>query len=126
MTLRQLFRNLAIRRANFDRAEGLTVMENILQSNPDIVGVFALNDEMALEALKAIEASGKEIEVVGFDATEDAVQAVEEGRLAGTVAQKPELIGEMGVETAVQYLDGEDVEASIPVELEMITPLIEF
>lgn len=108
--------------ANFDRAEGLTVMENILQSHPDIVGVFAHNDEMALGALEAIEAAGKDIEVVGFDATEDAVQAVEEGRLAGTVAQKPELIGETGVETAVQFLDGEEVEASIPVELEMVKP----
>lgn len=108
--------------ANFDRAEGLSVMENILQSNPDITGVFAHNDEMALGALEAIEAAGKDIQVVGFDATEDAVQAVEEGRLAGTVAQKPELIGETGVETAVQFLDGEDVEASIPVELELIQP----
>lgn len=108
--------------ANFDRAEGLSVMENILQSNPDIKGVFAHNDEMALGALEAIEAAGKDIQVVGFDATDDAVQAVEEGRLAGTVAQKPELIGESGVETAVQFLDGEDVEASIPVELELIQP----
>src|SRR5690606_30458055 len=108
--------------ANFNRSEGLTVMENILQSNPDIKGVFAHNDEMALGALEAIEAAGKDIQVVGFDATDDAVQAVEEGRLAGTVAQKPELIGESGVETAVKFLDGEDVEASIPVELELIQP----
>lgn len=106
--------------ANFNRSEGLTVMENILQSNPDITGVFAHNDEMALGALEAIEASGKDITVVGFDATEDAVKAVEEGRLGGTVAQKPEMIGEMAIETAVKSLDGEEVEASIPVELELI------
>jgi ribose transport system substrate-binding protein len=106
--------------ANFDRAEGLTVMENILQGNPDIKGVFAHNDEMALGALEAIEAAGKDITVVGFDATEDAVKAVEEGRLAGTVAQKPELIGQTAVETAVKALDGEKVEASIPVELELV------
>ncbi|MDN7244956.1 ribose ABC transporter substrate-binding protein RbsB [Planococcus shenhongbingii] len=106
--------------ANFDRAEGLTVMENILQGNPDIKGVFAHNDEMALGALEAIEAAGKDITVVGFDATEDAVKAVEEGRLAGTIAQKPELIGQTAVETAVKALDGEEVEASIPVELELV------
>lgn len=106
--------------ANFNRAEGLTVMENILQSNPDVTGVFAHNDEMALGALEAIEAAGKDITVVGFDATDDAVQAVEEGRLAGTVAQKPQLIGEMAVDTAVKSLNGEEVEASIPVELELI------
>ncbi|MFP3356051.1 ribose ABC transporter substrate-binding protein RbsB [Planococcus citreus] len=106
--------------ANFNRAEGLSVMENILQANPDVTGVFAHNDEMALGALEAIEASGKDVTVVGFDATNDAVAAVEEGRLAGTIAQKPEMIGEMAVETAIQHLDGEEVEASIPVELELI------
>ncbi|WP_088008563.1 ribose ABC transporter substrate-binding protein RbsB [Indiicoccus explosivorum] len=106
--------------ANFNRAEGLTVMEDILQANPDIEGVFAHNDEMALGALEALEAAGKDIPVVGFDATEDAVQAVEEGRLAGTIAQKPELIGQKAVETAISALEGEEVEASIPVELELI------
>ncbi|WP_203245865.1 ribose ABC transporter substrate-binding protein RbsB [Sporosarcina beigongshangi] len=106
--------------ANFNRAEGLTVMENILQANPDIVGVFAHNDEMALGALEAIEAAGKDITVIGFDATDDAVKSVEDGKLAGTVAQKPELIGKKAVEAAVQSLKGETVEASIPVELELI------
>ena len=106
--------------ANFNRAEGLSVMENILQANPDITGVFAHNDEMALGALEAIEASGKDIAVVGFDATDDAVKAVEDGRLDGTIAQKPEMIGEMAVEAAVQSLEGEEVEASIPVELELV------
>ncbi|WP_059104765.1 ribose ABC transporter substrate-binding protein RbsB [Shouchella shacheensis] len=108
--------------ANFDRAEGLTVMENILQSNPDIEGVFAHNDEMALGALEAISASDNEdIVVVGFDATEDAVAAVEDGRMAGTVAQQPTLIGEEALETANDVLNGEEVEEFIPVELEIIT-----
>lgn len=106
--------------ANFNRSEGLSVMENILQANPDITGVFAHNDEMALGALEAIEASGKDIAVVGFDANEDAVKAVEEGRLDGTIAQKPDMIGEVAIETAVQSLEGEEVEASIPVELELV------
>ncbi|MEK5071598.1 ribose ABC transporter substrate-binding protein RbsB [Sporosarcina sp. FSL K6-1508] len=106
--------------ANFNRAEGLTVMENILQANPDIKGVFTHNDEMALGALEAIEAAGKDVKVVGFDATDDAVKSVEAGKLAGTVAQKPELIGEKAVEAAVQSLKGETVETSIPVELELI------
>ncbi len=106
--------------ANFNRAEGLTVMENILQANPDIKGVFAHNDEMALGALEAIEAAGKDVKVVGFDATDDAVKSVEAGKLAGTVAQKPDLIGKKAVEAAVQSLKGETVETSIPVELDLI------
>ena len=106
--------------ANFNRAEGLTVMENILQANPDIVGVFAHNDEMALGALEAIAASGKDIKVIGFDATDDAVAAVSAGTLSATVAQKPNEIGVKAIEAAVKYLKGETLEASIPVDLELI------
>ena len=106
--------------ANFNRSEGLTVMENILQGNPDIVAVFAHNDEMALGALEAITALGKDVKVIGFDATDDAVAAVKAGTLAATVAQKPDVIGVKAVETAIAYLNGEKVEASVPVELELI------
>lgn len=95
-------------------------MENILQGNPDVKAVFAHNDEMALSALEAIEAAGKDILVVGFDATGDAVKSVEDGKLAGTIAQKPDLIGQKAVEAAMKSLKGEKVEASIPVELELI------
>lgn len=111
---------IAKQTANFNRAEGLTVMENILQANPDVVGVFAHNDEMALGALEAIAASGKDIKVIGFDATDDAQAAVKAGTMAATVAQKPEEIGSKAIETAIQYLKGETVDASIPVELELI------
>ncbi|HEY4543739.1 MAG TPA: ribose ABC transporter substrate-binding protein RbsB, partial [Tissierellaceae bacterium] len=90
--------------ADFDRVKGLEVMENILQSQPEIDAVFAHNDEMALGALEAIKASGRDIIVVGFDATDDAVASVEAGELAATVAQQPELIGEMGIDAAVRYL----------------------
>jgi ribose transport system substrate-binding protein len=107
--------------ADFDRAKGLSVMENILQSNPDIQAVFAHNDEMALGALQAIEASGKKILVVGFDATDDAVKAVNEGKMAATVAQKPAAIGETAVQTAVKVTKGEKVESFIPVDLELVT-----
>lgn len=106
--------------ANFDRGEGLTVMENMLQANPDIEAVFAQNDEMALGALEAIAALGKDIIVIGFDATDDALTKIEEGKLAASVAQKPEEIGKSAIETAVSYLNGETVEEFIPVELELV------
>lgn len=106
--------------ANFNRSEGLTVMENILQSNPDIKGVFAQNDEMALGALEAIEAAHKDIKVVGFDATDDAQKAIKQGKMAATIAQKPTQIGEIAVDTAVKSLKGEKVAKSIPVDLELI------
>ena len=112
---------VASQSANFDRAEGMSVMENLLQSDSSIKGVFAHNDEMALGALQAIAASGKDIKVVGFDATDDAVDAVNAGKMTATVAQKPELMGETAVLTAIKLIAGETVEKSLPVEVELIT-----
>lgn len=107
--------------ADFDRTKGLTVMENILQAQPEINAVFAHNDEMALGALKAIEASGrKNIVVVGFDATDDAVAAVKDGKLSATVAQKPAEIGAIGVEVADKIIKKEAVQENVPVALELI------
>lgn len=109
---------VASQTANFNRAEGLTVMENILQANPDIKGVFAHNDEMALGALEAIGDKG--IVVVGFDATDDAKAAVEAGTLAATIAQQPDLMGATAIEVAVKLASGQTVDASIPVEVTLI------
>lgn len=106
--------------ANFNRAEGMTVMENILQSDGTIKGVFAHNDEMALGAVEAVAASGKDIKIVGFDATDDAQKAVKDSKMAATVAQKPDKMGETAIGTAVKIMAGETVEKSIPVEVELI------
>lgn len=107
--------------ADFDRTKGLTVMENILQAQPEINAVFAHNDEMALGALKAIESSGrKNVIVVGFDATDDAVAAVKDGKLSATVAQKPAEIGAIGVEVAGKIIKKETVQENVPVALELI------
>ncbi|VDN48045.1 ribose ABC transporter (ribose-binding lipoprotein) (modular protein) [Petrocella atlantisensis] len=107
--------------ADFDRTKGLSVMENILQAQPEIDAVFAHNDEMALGALTAVEASGRDILIVGFDATDDAVKAVEEGKLAATVAQQPAMIGSLGVEAASDVLEGVTLEAFVPVPLKLVT-----
>ncbi len=107
--------------ADFDRAKGLSVMENILQGQPDINAVFAHNDEMALGALKAIQGSGRKILVVGFDATDDAVAAVKAGTMAATVAQQPALIGSLGVDTVKAVLAGKTVQKYVPVSLQLVT-----
>jgi ribose transport system substrate-binding protein len=108
--------------ADFDRAKGLSVMENILQRSKNVQGVFAQNDEMALGAIRAIEEDGlKHVVVVGFDATADGVAAVKAGTLAGTVQQKPELIGKMGVDAAQSLIEGKTVDKDIPVPLALVT-----
>ena len=115
------FKILASQPADFDRSKGLNVMENLLTAQPEVQGVFAQNDEMALGALRAIQAAGKkDLVLVGFDGTDDGVKAVKGGKMAATIAQQPEKIGEIGVHTADKVLKGEKVEASIPVELKLI------
>lgn len=108
--------------ADFDRAKGLAVMENILQGNKAIQGVFAQNDEMALGAQRAIEEAGlRNVVIVGFDATADAVAAVKAGKLAATIQQKPELIGKLGIDAAKQLIDGKPIDARIAVPLTLIS-----
>lgn len=107
--------------ADFDRAKGMKVMENILQANPEINAVFAHNDEMALGAMEAVKAAKRDnVLIVGFDATEDAVKAVNAGTLGATVAQKPKDMGKIAVETAKKVIAKETVPESIPVALELI------
>ncbi|MBM7622550.1 ribose ABC transporter substrate-binding protein RbsB [Sporohalobacter salinus] len=109
--------------ADFNRAKGMTVMENILQSESNIDAVFAHNDSMALGAIEAIKAADRsdEITVVGFDAIDDAVKSVKEGKLAATIAQKPGLMGEMAVETAKKVANDKKVKDYTPVPLKLIT-----
>ncbi|WP_129408013.1 D-ribose ABC transporter substrate-binding protein [Marinitoga lauensis] len=111
---------IAKQTANFNRAEGLSVMENLLQAYPDIDAVFAQNDEMALGAIEAIKSEGKlgKIVVVGFDAIPDALNAVKNGEMAATVAQQPSLMGELAVKKAVEYLETHTI--YIPVDLKLV------
>ncbi|WP_277949942.1 substrate-binding domain-containing protein [Bailinhaonella thermotolerans] len=102
--------------ADFDRAKGLDVMTNLLQSNPGITGVFAENDEMALGAIKALGAkAGKEVKVVGFDGTPDGIKAIQAGTLSASVAQQPALLGQTAVQNAIKAAKGEKIESVVAV-----------
>ena len=107
--------------ANFKREEGRIATENILRANPNVKGIFAHNDEMALGAVDAVSAAGKDIVIVGFDAIDDALAVVKEGRMAATVAQMPAKMGKTAVQTAVKLMNGEKVASSIPVSVMLIT-----
>lgn len=113
---------VASQTANFDRAEGLNVTENILQSNPEIKGIFAQNDEMALGAVRALgNRAGTDVKIVGFDAVEDALKAIQDGKMNATVAQQPDRIGSLGVENAMKVIEGESVDENIPVPVKLVT-----
>lgn len=109
--------------ANFDRAEGLTVMENMLQANPDVEAVFAQNDEMALGAIEAIQGAGlsNQITVVSFDGTEGGIKAVEDGSLAATIAQQPDEMGRLALQAAYDFYAGREIPEKIDSPLELVT-----
>lgn len=89
--------------ANWDRQEGQEKMEALLAKHPDIDGVISGNDEMALGAVNALKAEGKldQVKVLGFDGSQDAVNAVRDGELVATVVQP---IVE-GTNRAIEQLD---------------------
>lgn len=93
--------------ANFDRAKGLSTMQNILQAHSDIKGVFAQNDEMALGAAKAIK--NQDIKIVSIDGTPDGLAAVKSGQIDGIVAQQPKTEGKLAVKAAYKYYQGKKV-----------------
>jgi erythritol transport system substrate-binding protein len=75
--------------ANWDRQQGQDKMESLLSKNPDVKGVIAGNDEMALGAINALKQKGKlaQVKVLGFDGNQDAVDAVKKGEMVATVLQ---------------------------------------
>ena len=94
--------------ANWDRAQGLSVMENILTGNPNLKAVFASNDNMALGAIEALKNAEMldQVLVVGFDANPDAAVSILAGEMTATVAQNPYNMGAFGVESALKASRG--------------------
>jgi ribose transport system substrate-binding protein len=109
--------------ANMERDLAFNVMQNTLQAHPDVQGVFACNDVMALGAAEAIAAAGKagQIVVVGFDAQDDARQAIRDGKLDASIAQSPYQMGRQAVESAWRILKKESVPAEQPVKIALVT-----
>jgi ribose transport system substrate-binding protein len=109
--------------ANFDRGQALNVMQNILTANPEIAGVFCQNDEMALGAVQAIKARGlsDKVAIVGIDGSPDAITAIKAGEMYATVAQQPDIMGQLGVASAVEILNGQTPSKQIDVPLKTVT-----
>jgi len=110
--------------ANWDQQEAFTKMETILQRNPDIQGVIAGNDTMALGAVAAIKAAKlKNVVVVGFDGSPDAIAAIKAGDMFATALQPAALAAVSAVEQADKAIKGEDTgtEEKQSIDCELIT-----
>lgn len=98
--------------ANSDEKEAYDAMMSILpEYKDDLAIVFAENDRMALGASRAINESGKkgEILVIGFDGDPAAINAIQNGDMQGTIAQKPYEMGTLGAESAYKILNGQQI-----------------
>ncbi len=108
--------------ADWDRAKGMSLMENWMQTGEEINGVVGHNDEMAIGALKAIQAAGKtDIKVIGIDAIADALTAVENGEMIGTVFQDAAGQGAGSVEVAYKAAKGETVDKEYMIPYILVT-----
>jgi ribose transport system substrate-binding protein len=109
--------------ANWERDQGFTVFQNMLQAHPEIDSVFACNDMMALGAVEAIAAAGRtgKIRVIGFDAVDDARKAIDAGTMDASIAQFPSEMGRIAVETAVKLVRGEKVASDQRTKIGLVT-----
>ncbi|MBL7259696.1 D-ribose ABC transporter substrate-binding protein [Paractinoplanes lichenicola] len=90
--------------ANWDQAEALQKTQTILQAHPNIKGIIAGNDTMALGAWAAVQAAKKDIVVVGFDGSPDVVSSIQKKAIKATVLQPASKIAEMAVDQADAYI----------------------
>lgn len=108
--------------ANSDKSEAMSVMENLLEKDGDIKGVFSANDDMAIGVLRAVQAKNLDVKIYGTDGTEEAVQSILDGGLAGTVAQSPYNMGYEGVASALKVINGGKIDERIDSGIEIVTP----
>jgi ABC-type sugar transport system substrate-binding protein len=109
--------------AEWDRAKGLSVTENILAGNPNIKGIFGSNDNMALGAVEALKAAAKlaDVMVVGFDANPDAAASIMAGEMTASVAQAPANMGGFGIQALVDLKAGKTLEPWIDTGTVLVT-----
>jgi len=115
---------IASQSADFSRAKGMAVMENLLQGHPDFQAVYAANDEMALGAAEAMEARGIDpasVVSVGYDAIPDALEYIRAGKLDATVEQFPGRQARQALRYLVEYIRSKKLP---PAEEIYITPIV--
>jgi anti-anti-sigma factor len=108
---------------NYDRAHAVAAMREALAAHPDIQGVFAHSDMMALGAREVLDAAGRDdVLVVGIDAVPEALTAIEQGRMSATVDAAPYLLGRTAIGHALSAVRGQPTPAEVKTEVRLITP----
>ncbi len=95
-------------------------LKTILDEHPNLKGIIATNDELALTAFKTIEDLGYKMPVIGADGINEMIELIEEEKLPGTVAQNPYEMGFLSVEAVMKVLNGEKVDSNIDSGIDII------
>lgn len=99
---------------NYDRADVLKMAEDSITTFKDMNTVFAPNDDAAMGVIEALKAAGlSDVDVYGFDATDEGLAAIEAGTLTATIAQQPYLFGVEAVNEALKCIKGEDYKKNV-------------
>ncbi len=104
------------------RDRSLEAASDVLQANPDLKGIFGINDDSALGALDAVRQFGRSgVVIVGYDATPPAVDAIlRESALKADVIQYPKKIGAATVQAIADHFAGKSLPSIIPVEVGIV------
>ena len=101
--------------------KGYKAAEDMLQANPDLIGIFAINDPSALGARGALEKAGRaeKVVIIGFDGQPEGKQAIRDGKIYADPIQFPEKMGIEVVKAFLKHSKGEDVppQMLIPTQL---------
>ncbi len=111
--------------ANWSQTEAFEVMETIIQAHPDIKGVISGNDTMAMGAMAALQAAGMtDVIVVGFDGSQDVMDAIKEGKIHATVLQPVAQFGPLAVQQAHTYITTGELpeQEKLSIDCILITP----
>ncbi|MED4599285.1 sugar ABC transporter substrate-binding protein [Paenibacillus validus] len=114
---------LNIQTSQWDRAKALSIMQDFLSKYPDLNGVFVHNDDMAMGAIQAIKQAGKtdQVKVIGFGGTKEAVKALEQGDMYGTVTEDLVWTAQKEIEVALAAIEKKPVEKAIYVPTGKLT-----
>jgi len=109
---------LASQPANYQRLAALNVTENLLQSHPNIAGILAANDAMALGALEAFDGANRKVLAIGINGTKEAMDAIKVGRLLASGDNNGYVQGCIGTMAAIRQL------RKMPVPKDVVFPAI--
>jgi ribose transport system substrate-binding protein len=115
-------RVVASETANWKIDEAMMVTTKLLRDHPQLNLLFCSNDMMALGAIQALQSAGNtKVKVAGFDALEEALQAIRQGKLVATIDQQAAEQGYRGIRAAVDLMQGKTVPSETLVDVKLIT-----